>query len=276
MESFIIIGGDKRQKELIKCLSSHSFRCRYLAKDEKCEEISEFTHVILPVPITKDGINIYCDDSTYNFKLCDIIGALNKNQVVIGGAMNGKLKDGLKEKEIGFYDVLDDENFAISNAYLTAQGCLRLLLESTQDYIPGSKALIIGFGRVAFALSLILKAIDVDVYIAARSTKQLEKAKYLGCKTIKLNSIEGSIYYFDYIFGTVPKTILTYDIIRQIRDDCIYFELASKPFTANRQDFISLGKKYAFGGSLPGKYLPTGSGKLLYEHIMQFISKQKE
>lgn len=276
MESFIIIGGDKRQKELIKCLSSHSFRCRYLAKDEKCEDISEFTHVILPVPVTKDGINIYCDDSTYNFKLCDIIGALNKNQVVIGGAMSGKLKDSLKEKEIGFYDILNDEDFAISNAYLTAQGCLRLLLESTQDYIPGSKVLIIGFGRVAFALSLILKAIGVDVYIAARSTKQLEKAKYLGYKTIKLNSIEGSIYYFDYIFGTVPKTILTYDIIRQIRDDCIYFELASKPFTANRQDFISLGKKYVFGGSLPGKYLPTGSGKLLYEHIMQFISKQKE
>lgn len=276
MESFIIICGDERQKVLMKCLKDSSFKVSHLTKAEQLKDIPLFSHVVLPVPATKDSVNVYSDDGTVSVELRRVIDALKEDQELIGFGFSEEIKTILEERNIAYYDISDEEGFAIGNAYLTAQGCLRLLLESTKDYIPGTKALIIGFGRVAQALSLTLKALGMDIHIAARSTEQLQKAKCLGYKTVRLNSLDASIYYFDYIFGTVPKTILTYNSIKLIRDDCIYFELASKPYTANKEDFTSLGKHYVFGGSLPGRYLPAASGKLLYENIMQHISRIKE
>lgn len=276
MESFIIICGDKRQKALVKCLRDSSFKVSHLTKGEQLKDISLFSHVVLPVPTTKDSVNVYSDDGTVSVKLREVIDALNENQELIGFGFSEEIKEMLEERNIAYYDISSQDNFAVNNAYLTAQGCLRLLLDSTEDYISGSKALIIGFGRVACALSLSLKALGLDVTIAARNAAQLQKAKCLGYKAIKLGSLEHSIYYFDYIFGTVPKTILTYNSVKLIRDDSIYFELASKPYTANKEDFTSLGKRYVFGGSLPGRYLPIASGKLIYEEIMQHISRMKE
>lgn len=276
MDSFIIIGGDKRQRVLAQHLLSGAFETYHLKEKESIKSIEGYSCVVLPLPLSKDGIDIYSDDSQHKIKLWDVVDAIKPYQKVFAFGLNDEVKTALSERKVDYYDFLCDDDFALSNAYLTAQGCLRLLLESTQDYIPGSKALIIGFGKVALALSCFLKGLCVDVYIAARSTKQLQKAKYLGYKTINLNLLEKSVCYFDFIFGTVPKNLLTPSCIKLLKDDCIYFELASAPYTANKEDFLSLNKKYVFGGSLPGRYLPDASGRLLYECIMQQTLRQKE
>lgn len=276
MKSVIIIGGDERQIRLKNCLVSHGIQTELLNGKNNSQSISSYNYVVLPIPVSKDGVNIYSSDKDFSMTVNEVMEKLTKAQIVFGGSMNQEFKTKLKEKDIEYYDILEDENFIISNAHLTAQGCLRLLLENTGEYIPGSKALIIGFGKVASALSMSLKAMGLDVYIAARSENQLQSAKCLGYKTVKLSNIGSCVYYFDYIFGTVPSNVLTKETINLFRDDCVYFELASAPFTAKKDDFIKLNKKYVFGGSLPGRYLPSASGRLLCDYIMQFISRQKE
>lgn len=276
MKKIIIVGGDNRQIKLRECLIRHGFEVDLFNTGDKIEDISLYEYVVLPIPISKDGVSIYGSDKNFSVSIDELCCNLSPEQNVFGGMIGESVRKKFHEKGICYKDIQENENFVIGNAHLTAQGCLRLLLENTEKYIVGSKALIIGFGKVASALSMILKSLGLDVYIAARSSKQLQIAKCFGYKTLKLSNIASSICYFDYVFGTVPANVLTKDSVNLLRDDCVYFELASAPYTAKKEDFIALNKHYVFGGSLPGKYLPQASAQMLSDYILQFISRQKE
>lgn len=271
MEKFLIIGGDKRQKILYDLLKSEGKDVSHMTETDT-HIISSYSHIILPVPISKDGRNIYCSDSGFCLSLNDIADELIKSQTVFGGGFNEKFRSALQRKGIICLDFMADEDFVTANAYLTAQGALRLLLENTQEYIVSKKMLIIGFGRVAKALAAMLKSVGADIYIAARNPSQLKLAELCSYKTFQLNEMGSYLCEFSYIFGTVPFNVLTEDNIKLIRDDCVYFELASAPFTADRNDFDRFGKRYIPGGALPGNFLPVASGRLLCDYILRSTS----
>ena len=97
---------------------------------------------------------------------------------------------------------------------------------------------------------------------------QLLSASLSGYKPLKLSSVSSCIFIFDYIFGTVPANILKADDIKAVNDDCVYFELASAPFSALREDFERYNKKYVMGSALPGRYLPYASAMLIADFIL--------
>ena len=267
MDSFIIIGGDKRQRVLGQTLEESGKKVFYMANSENLDNIDDYTHIILPVPVTRDGINIYSDDKNFKLSLEMLIEKITSAQKVFGGGIPSVIAAALKNKGVTCSDFLKNERFLVDNALLTSQGALRLLLTSTEKYIPLSRILIIGFGRVAAALAAVLKALNAEIYIATRNPFQLESASCLGYQTVNLANLTQVIADFDFIFGTVPHTVLKGEIVSAIKDDSIYFELASKPFTACEDDFRTCGKRYVDGGALPGKYLSEASGRLIAEYI---------
>ncbi|MBQ7294927.1 MAG: hypothetical protein IJW86_01910 [Clostridia bacterium] len=279
MDNFLIIGGDKRMKVLYETLLSKGIEASHIGNMKDLSAFSDYDYyanIILPLPVSKDGRRIFSSDSNFELTFEKLTEHLMPIQKVFGGGFHGRLKALFDNKKIEYCDIMLDEDFIEANAYLTAQGALRLLLENTEDYITGKKVLIIGFGRVAAALASVLKAVGLDVYIAARSSKQLKKASYFGYKTVKLSNIGAYICFFDYIFATVPSKVLSLYDISLIREDCVYFELASAPFSADKSDFDTQSKKHVSGAALPGKYLSTASGKLIADYILQFISAKKE
>ncbi len=279
MANFLILGGDKRQRVLFDTLLSKGIDTLYLPDKIALDEINSFacfSHIVLPVPVSRDSVNIFSDNENFSLTLDELAERLSQTHTVFGGSFPKKLKISLNEKNITYLDFLQNEDFLVSNAALTAQGALRLLLENTDSYIVGKSALIIGFGRVAIALASLLKAVGIDIYIAARSEEQLKKAARSGYKTVKLSNIGAYIYFFNYIFGSVPARVITRDAVSLIRDDALYFELASPPFSADKEDFAAENKRYIGGAALPGKYLSAASGKLIADCILSFIKKQKE
>ncbi len=279
MANFLILGGDKRQKVLYDTLLSKGIDTLCLQDKTALDKINSFagfSHIVLPVPVSRNSVNIFSDNENFCLALDELAERLNHRHTVFGGSYPKKFKASLDEKNITYFDFLQNEDFLLSNAVLTAQGALRLLLENTDKCIAGESALIIGFGRVAIALASVLKAVGLDIYIAARSDEQLKKAARSGYKTMKLSNIRAYIYFFDYIFGSVPAKVITRDAVSFIRDDAVYFELASPPFSAEKEDFTAENKRYVNGAALPGKYLSAASGKLIADCILSFIKKQKE
>lgn len=279
MNKFLLIGGDKRMEVLYKTLLSKGIEACHIGNMKDLTAFSDYgcyANVVLPLPVSKDGRRIFSADGDFDLSFEKLAENLLGIQRVFAGNLHGRLRALLDSKKIEYSDMMLDEGFLEANAYLTAQGALRLLLENTEEYIIGKKVLIIGFGRVAAALSALLKATGLDIYIAARSSSQLRRASCLGYKTVKLSNIGAYICFFDYIFATVPSKVLSADDIALIRDDCVYFELASAPFSAEEADFKLKSKKYVTGAALPGKYLSTAAGRLMADYILQFISAEKE
>ena len=269
-QRFLIIGGDSRQLYLKKKLDADfydAFHLRYPADISALYDIESYSHIVLPVPVSKNNLTVYSSDKL-NITLSELKKKLLACHTVYGGMFNDSLLIQMEDNNITHYDFMIDKNFKLLNAYLTAQGAIRDLLCNTDDTVSGKKALIIGFGDVAKTLAEKLKAFNTDVYIAARNKNQLSSARLNGYKTMTLEMISELIYMFDFVFGTVPFNIISADDVKAMGEDCIYFELASAPYTAEKGDFERFGKRYILSSSLPGKYLPKASADIIFDFIL--------
>ena len=269
-ESFLIIGGDARQQYLSEFLSDSNkevFHVRYSADIWKLDEIENYSHIILPLPLSKDKEMLYSSDNLC-VRVEDTLKLIKPCHSVYGSGFDNKTLDYFEDNKIEYYDFMKDKIFKKANAYLTAQGTLRLLFDNVIDYIVGKKALIIGFGDVAVTLSELLSKVGIEVYIAARNKRKLSLAGYSGYKTLLIENMKNVIGEFDYIFGSVPANIIDEEAIRNISDDALYFELASAPYNADKKLFDKQMKKHINASALPGRYLPLASGKLMAEFVL--------
>ena len=269
----LIVGGDKRMQMLGAILTVRGHYC--IRENKDCNIalslIDKAKVVVLPLPVTKDGVNIFSDNIDFKLSLKDVFPALKPGQLVVSGGIGAKFSEKSESNGVRFFNLSDCEAFTVYNAYLTAQGALRLLLDNTQSYINGKIVLITGFGRVAKALCSVLKGLNMRICVAARNNVQLCEAKCLGYNALDINEISEEIYLFDYIFNTVPHQIFSRQIIKGIKKECIYFELASRPFGASEDDFTAENKKYILASALPGKYTAYSAAEKIADYVEKLI-----
>lgn len=269
----LIIGGDKRQFYLKRILSNKGFECAIENADAENlhRNIKSATVIILPVPVSTDGKYFYSDNPLFKIKLCDVVYLLSKGQIVIGGVMQKEYRNTFKEKGVRYYDITKIGFFMECNALLTAQGALRMLLNTAESSLTGKKILVTGFGKVSDALSVMLSNLNCDVFIVARNKEQLIKAQLKGFKAMGLSELGSVIESSNYIFNTVPAVIFSEKDIGNIKPDAVYFELASKPYGADKTHFEKLNKNYLLASGLPGKYVPESAAELIAHTVESII-----
>ncbi len=272
----LILGGDLRQEYLSRLLIKNGYCVRHICSDFNQAEIqktkiSEANSIILPLPVTKDDIHIFCSNGEFDFTFDEAIEYISPLASVFGGMFSLEFEKKLKEKSIKYYDFYEDEAFTKFNAHLTAQGILRLLLENAENYIVFKKVLITGYGRISKALANFLKGLSMDIYIAARNSYQRSEAELFGFKAIDIDDIERSVYVFDYIINTVPSKIFSPKAIRNIKPNAVYFEAASRPFGAEKKDFDNTAKKYVLASQLPGRFYPEESAGAILKSFKDLL-----
>ena len=224
------------------------------------EHIKDCKNIILPFPSKAEKFSFLADRE----KLSDY---LNKEQLVIGGLFTDEVVSDIEKSGAECIDYFKYEPYVLKNAFITSQGALRLLLDTTDDFVVGKKVLITGFGRIGKSLAFMLKAIGMKVFVAVRSEKAVTEALSSGFDVFRISQMHGTLFYYDYIFNTVPEMIFISEHVKHIRKDAYYFELASYPFGADKADFEVAGRHFINGNALPGRYFP----KAVAENIAEFI-----
>ena len=218
----LVVGGDKRQEYLCEHLVKSGAECVHLKVDDEksvLDSIQDYSVVMLPVPMTMDGKTIYSVNSELKLSVKSMLDILSEGQAVIGGRIEEENIRVLKSKEVKYIDLLKDDAFVTFNAYLTAQGALRLLLENTQSLIVNKKALVTGFGKVSKAMCSILHNNGVYVSVCARNSKDLLVADCMGYNTMTFEQLEKKISGYDYIFSTVPAYVIKERHIKSIKKE---------------------------------------------------------
>lgn len=274
-DTILILGGDKRQEYVYRALKKNGYDCELenQSTENIYKKISECRYIVLPVPASKDKKYIYCKNEKFKLSFDSFGEMLGDGHIVFGGCIYKELTNLSERKEIVFFDFNNNENFLIYNAFLTAQGALRLLLENTDSYLGGRKALITGFGRIGTSLANLLRNQNIDVTVCLRNEGQHNLAECMGFNTINYNFLRNLLTESDYIFNTVPVQIFSADSIKAMKHGSIYFELASAPFGADYTFFDNSGVKFIDGGSLPGKYTPRSAGEKIAEIIENYIQR---
>lgn len=280
--NFVIIGGDKRQKYLGECLKKYGNSVETYGLydwDDDSERLKTLitpnSVIILPLPISKNGKTVFMPFSRRELPLTRLVSLINSENKVFGGMGSEAFTRVLQEKKVPFYDYYDS-TFVSENAYLTAFGTLKIILEHIDFAVSLGTFAITGYGRVGRETAELLKKLSCDVTVFARSEEAIADASLRGCKAEGLYRLSETADRFDIIINTVPHIIFDAETLKKIRSDCKIIELASAPFGVKSEEAEKYSVSVIKAPGLPGKYTAKTAGELIGKKIVKILQKEEK
>ena len=219
--------------------------------------------IVLPVPVTRDKVNINCPLTGKEISLKSLIDLPEKVRVFGGGKTDIK----------NYTDYLALGEYAIKNAALTAEGAIAYAIGNTDFSLWESRILVIGYGKTGRALCERLSGFHTNLTVSARNSGDLATLKTNGLKSVKTSEIPTLKSGFDIVFNTV---------------DIKFSESAAKAlFGALFLDISTFGgfedgaaEKYGVNykklPSLPAACAPETAGKIIAETVINLQDKNGE
>lgn len=252
----LIIGGDRRMIYVLDFLKKQGYTVDTLGLiSYDSGDIESADIIILPVPLTRDKVNINCALTNAIIPI-DILNLAKPQAKIFGG---GDLK---KENYINYLAL---DGYAIKNAALTAEGAIAAAMEKTDFSIWQSNILLIGYGRVGKAMTSRLKGFSPNLTVSARSERDFATLSTLGISHIKTGEIEKSQKRFDIVFNTVD--IKLSKPATEHLSPTLFIDLSSQGGIYEGVDYNSSIEYIKLPG-IPGKCAPYTAGKIIAETVI--------
>ncbi|NLY89749.1 MAG: dipicolinate synthase subunit DpsA [Firmicutes bacterium] len=197
----------------------------------------------------------------------EFFARLPVSSVVAAGSLPRQLKEAAAAHGIKVLEYAERDEIALPNAIPTAEGAIQLAMEHTPFTIDGSTCLVLGYGRVARALTKRLLALGARVIVVARDPRQLEEAAATGALGTALSRLGQEIRKADIVFNTIPAPVLTAGILQEAPSRVLIIDLASAPWGTDFDAAGRIGIKAFPAPGLPGKVAPCTAGKILATHL---------
>lgn len=283
INSFAVLGGDKRQIALTESIAADGytvyaagFKNIDFSKDVKKGTLEEIIfkcqNVILPLPVTADGVHlnmVYGDDPV---QLDDSFAELMHNKQVFGGMMGKLYQTSDVWDSIDTYDYYTREEFAVHNAVPTAEGAIEIAMREYPGTINGSKCLVAGYGRIGKVLSHMLRGIGAAVTVSARKQSDMAWILAYGYSPILTENICDKEQY-DIIFNTAPTVIFNRRLLSKMRSKPLIIDLSSPPGGVDYDAALKFEIKAIHALSLPGKVAPKTAGEIIKNTIYNMMEE---
>lgn len=270
--TFAVIGGDCRSFFAAKRLREYGFQTKLFGlKNEKTYRPSEDIEadaILLPIPLSRDGIRLFAPESREDILISDVLASVSENALIFAGGVSR-----IEDKRIT--DYAKREDFALMNAVPTAEGALLLALQNGKATVCGMSVAVIGFGKVASAVARLFSAAGAKITVFARKEQARNEAHILGYTAKPISELSECAGLYSLIVNTVPAHIFDMNILLQIRKDALLMELASAPFGLNFEEAEALGVRTLLASGLPGKYFPQTAGYAVAETVLNVL-REKE
>lgn len=271
------IGGDLRQLTLLECFKNAGYDVKiygYNGVEGAVGEIDKIYNseiLILPMP-TCNGQYIFAPMFDKKIHINDIDYSKFKKIFYAGG--NELLNKMLISSGALCIDYLKNEELILKNAISTAEGALDIAISETATTIFKSNVLITGFGKVAKATAKVFSGLGANVYISARKKEAVCEAECTGYKGVDMKEMHKIKNSMDIIINTVPALVLHREFLRDLKEDALIIDLASKPGGVDFDAAKELNVRVIWALSLPGKIAPISSGKFIYDTICSILSER--
>lgn len=283
INSFGVLGGDKRQVALAESIASDGYTvyaCGFdsidfigdVKKAELYETADKCENIVLPLPVTVDGVHLNTVYSENSIELNDSFADLMRDKLVFGGMMGRLYPTSDKWDLIETYDYYTREEFAVHNAVPTAEGAIETAMREYPGTINGSRCLVVGYGRIGKILSRMLKGIGATVTVSARKKSDIAWIEAMGY-TSKLTQNICEKEQYDIIFNTVPALIFNRRLLSKMRSKPLIIDLASMPGGVDFDAAKKFGINTIHALSLPGKVAPKSAGEIIKNTIYNMMEE---
>lgn len=279
-----VIGGDKRQIYMGLSFIRDGYNVTFYGVEnngiaeedygslEQAVKVSDC--VVLPMPLTKDGKNLFTplDDGIIPLdeRFCE---AIKDKPIFCTNSRFLKTTGDYSKSKI--FDYLNREELAVLNAVPTAEGAIEIAMRNHQRTINSSNCLVAGYGRIGKILSRLLAALGANVTVSARKIDDLTWIRLNGHNAINTEDIADSGRY-DIIFNTVPFMIFNKKTLAKVAKNALVIDLASAPGGVDFNAAEKLGITAIHALSLPGKVAPVTAGEIIKNTIINMIKEGAE
>lgn len=266
----LIIGGDERFPHLWRMLSEagHGFFPLAMEKALPVEGPADYIGAdcaILPLPAERSGrLNAPLSGQGYNAG--EFLERLRPGTVVWAGMAGEGLSVLCREKGLILKDYFKSEALQQKNALLTAEGAIALMLTADGKCLCGRRTLISGFGRIARLLAPRLRALGMEVCVAARSAADRALAEAMGLESTEISRCGEKKW--DFVVNTVPVVIFKKEALSAFCGAKL-IELASPPYGFDMEEAKELGIKIELASALPSRFAPESAAEAIRDAILE-------
>ena len=270
---FGIIGGDRRQEELLALLRRDGYTVAAcgVAGEMDWDAAVAAEVVILPLPLCKEGDTLNIEGPRRGAGA--LFRQLRRDQLILAGQVKPAQAALAAELDLKLVDYFRREELTVANAAATAEGTVQVILEYLERSLLGSQCLILGYGRIGKLVSCRLAALGAQTTIAARRPESRAWAEAYGHKALDIGHLKGELDHFDVVVNTVPAPVFGEMHLRELKPGCLCVDVASVrgidlPAAEN------LGLPNVWARALPGKLMPETAGKIIRDTVYTIIKEQ--
>jgi len=234
--------------------------------------------VIFPLPASVDGIFVNCarEDNNVFLRITAVLERMH-GKCLLGGKLSESVYSLAQRHGVRVLDYFDSEILQLKNALPTAEGAISIAMNKLPITIDGMRCAVIGYGRIGRLLAKKLHALGARVTVYARRAEVRTLAELDGHDSEALDSDNdyASLKTLPHgcraVFNTVPKWLMTKDVLEHVPKNCILIDLASAPGGIDLGAAQELGLQCVWGTALPGKHTPESAGIILAQTVDAFL-----
>lgn len=282
---YAIIGGDLRQVylagELARC-GSHI--CHYAlctpADEQQCSDTALTNSVssleeacrcsaciICPIPFCKNGTFLNQSAFSENLPVNLILSNLNSGQTIFAGYIPENFRSAATDMGIHVFDLMKDSSLSFYNSIATAEGAICEAIMRSPFNLHQSSCAVLGYGKCGRTISNYLKGMFCQIYVASDQETERAQAALIADQTGTLKEFETCAGNFDFIFNTIPSSVVPFRILEKMKKTVTIIDIASAPGGVDFDAAQKLGIRAALCPGLPGKYAPASSARAIKEII---------
>ena len=266
--SLIVFHGDRRQDYLADYLLSKGYPATRLkipaytgnSESSSLENyFSNASHLIGPI--------------SFGIEDTKIVKIMKPGQTLIGGNIPEDIVLFCKKKGIISYDYIKSELLAQENAAITAECLVGKIILDIPTTLFGINCLILGYGRCGSRVAHYLQGFHSKIFILDCDLLKLNSAENCGYNPVLFSELTPLLPTLSLLINTIPKSILSKQLLSMLHKDCNLFELASTPggFAENEITELSLSLHSCPG--LPGKSAPKTAGFAIGREVCRYLER---
>lgn len=254
--NFVIDVADNRNKYLMQLLHSDGYQAEEYSLNRDYDD-KEDEYVFVFAPSTKVEMTIAEKINCKGHLFCLDTDADTEKH--------------LKNKGIEVHLFFDDEELAMKNAHLTAEGALHHIIMNTDVSVKGSNILVLGYGRLGKTITRLLKNAEANVYVSVNSKEEQAQASVVADYVCDVANCKKHYTFFSCIVNTIPAMIIAHEELMRINNDCFVLDLASKPGGVDHILAKELNIKTLHALGVPGKTAPKSAAIYIRESIYKVL-----
>lgn len=275
---FGVIGGDRRQAELVRLLETDGHTVLTYgvggtgpADAEALERAASAEVVVLPLPLCRgDGV-LNCEESP--MPIVDLFRRFRRTQLLLAGQVKLQQRREAEERGLRLEDYFLREELTVANAAATAEAAIQVAMERLDRTLLGMDCLVLGFGRIGKLLSYRLHGLGAHVTATARKPGDLAWIRAYGWRALGTGNLDGHLDGFGAVFNTVPSLVLDRPLLSQLPRDCLCVDLASVQ-GMDQSAAAALGLPWIWARSLPGRLVPRTAAAVIRDAVYYILEER--